>query len=77
VFAGPSLSNADGWREIFRTADTVFVDLDDTPTTRYYEVRALLSEGQNGPVVESQCTPSRRAMLRPPDLRWNRKLSVR
>ncbi len=73
VLASPTMADST-FHEIFRTRDTLFVDLDDFFLQRYYEVVALLDE--DSPVdLRPAAVPLQSAPLRLPDLRWNRKLS--
>jgi hypothetical protein len=79
VVYGSVSSRFDGeYKELARIQDTTFTDWDDTFSSRFYEVTALI--GQN-PALTAASGVERRAAsgatLRPPDFKWNRKLQSR
>ncbi len=74
VYGSVSVHFDGEYRELIRTRDTTFTDWDDTLPSRFYQVSAIMDDSKYPSAGELPNTLDGTMSLRPPDLKWNRKL---
>lgn len=74
VEASESINSPNGYQAIAQTRGARFVDRDTSYASRYYQVIAVMEEGQNSSTLTDNEAVSRAAQLRIQDFRWNSKI---